>query len=264
MINVTEVDTDIETFESTERMEERVRTLLRQVENLRSHGEDHTADVALAKAELIMLKYNIDRAVVEATRSVDQRDPIDQWWVPFTGIYRAAVVPAMYRLVEAYSSTVRSFVSVSGNTHYLALVGRAGETTSLRMLIASLQLQASAGMNVWWRSARSSYEQLTSMERFKARRQFVASFIEGATERVRVARQVVTQRATDTTPGTALVLRDYRAEVDRYVAEHFRLHRSRSRLAAGEVGAARDGYRAGQRANTGDTPLTSERRRLTT
>lgn len=246
------------TTEDTESMEARAARLLKRAEDFRRHGEDGSADAALALAERIMLKYSLNAAIVAARTGDETRDVIVTEWVEFTGIYRAALVVRFAHFVTAYSDAIRCFVSRADNVHKLALIGRESDVQQLRTLIVSIQLQAIGKMNIWWQQLDAD-EKVGGMAGYKTRREFVGSFVAGAAERVRLARRQLTD---DAEAGTALVIREYGAAVDAYVAATYRLRNSTSRLKSGSARAHADGRAAGRLANTGDTPGTNRRLHL--
>jgi hypothetical protein len=241
-------------------MIDRYNTLIRQAEDFRRHGEDGSADAALALAVKIMMKHDIDAAVAAARARTDQREPIVIEWLPFEGIYRVVLATRFDMLVRAYTSTCRTFISIErqGKTHKLAVVGVKSEIERVQTLVTSLHLQTIGRLNLWWRSYPGRLD-LTPMQGYKARRQYAASFVDGAIERVTRARGSV---LSDAKPGTELVLRDRRADVDAYVDENFNLRPHRTRMDPGHVDAIHDGYRDGRQANTGETPVRTDRRTI--
>lgn len=244
-----------------ERMQRRVQTLLESAENFSRHGEDGSAQAALALAAEIMMKHSIDAAVIAARRAAGAPpdEKIVQKVVPFKGIYKTALVLQFHAFVAAYTNTVRTFTSKDDKVEHLHLVGYESEVRQLAMLITSVQLQAIASLNVWWKGD-LSHRQLTGMVGYKTRRQYVSSFVRGATDRVEVARRTALD---DSAPGTELVLRNRRTAVDEYVNATFKLFTRRSNLAPGSVDAETAGREAGRRANTGDTPVGNDRRQIT-
>jgi hypothetical protein len=63
----------------------KIAKLIEQAEEFRRHGEDGSADAALARADAMMVKYAIDRAVVESHKPRNQREmptSIDFTFVP--------------------------------------------------------------------------------------------------------------------------------------------------------------------------------------
>jgi hypothetical protein len=237
----------------------RVDELLRKAEDFRRHGEDGSADAALALAEKMMIKYSIDAAVLTARRT-DDRSPIEIVYVPFTGIYRAALAVRFDVLARTYMVSGRSFIMPDGKTHYVGLVGRRAALDQLKILITSIHLQAMGSLSRWW-TRLPKHHRSPGMEGYKARRQYVSSFVNGATSRIELSRRVAMD---DAEPGTALVLRTDQDEIDEYVTENLGLRPVKSQLLPGSADAARAGYTAGQQANTGDTPVATDRRRLTT
>jgi hypothetical protein len=246
--------------EAPERSIQRVDELLSKAQDFRRNGEDGSADAALALAEKIMLRYSIDETVLASRRTAAERAAIGVVYVPFTGIYRAALVTRFDVLAQLALVGGRSFIVREDKTSSLALVGRPDVVEPLRTLVVSLHLQVITSLNRWWKSLPSS-RRSSGMPGYKARRQYVASFINGATERIARSRQLAVDEGE---PGTALVLRSERDEVTAFLEANFKLSTTTSRLRPGTSDAARDGYAAGQLAQTGETPVDSNRRQLTT
>lgn len=244
--------------EATARMEQRVATIIKHAEDFRRHGEDGSADAALALAEKIMLKYSIDAAVLASRVAVDDREPIVTEWIAFTGIYRAALLIQFQGLVKAYGNIIQTFGSREGATYRLALIGTPHDVTQLKMLVTSIHLQALGKMNLWWGNL-PAREKHGGMLGFKTRREYVANFVIGAADRIRRAREIALR---DSPPGTALALRDRGDDVSAYVREHYRLRNDAVRIKPGTQRAAHDGYADGQLANTGDTPVSGGRSQL--
>lgn len=245
---------------SDERMQRRVRELLDRAEDFRRHGEDGSADAALSLAENIMIKYSIDAAVIAARQSSGAfTEVIETRTVEFAGIYRVALAVRFDQLVRAFTSGVRSFISKGERVDVLHLVGYESDVRQLQTLITSINLQAIASLNVWWRDY-PDRASLRGMIGYKTRRQYVSSFVNGASERIQLARKTA---LGESGPGTEVVLRDRRTAVDAHVAATYKLFDRRTRLDPGNQDAADAGRAAGRRANTGDTPVGTERRQIT-
>lgn len=245
----------------SDRMVQRVATLLRQAEDFRRHGEDGSADAALELAQRIMLKHDVDAAVAASRATVDDnRETIVTEFIPFEGIYRAVLATRFGMLIRAYATTSRTFISIvpPGKTHNLAVVGLKSEVERTRTLITSLHLQTLGRLNLWWRSYEGKIG-LSPMEGYKARRQYAASFIDGAIERVERARASV---LSDEEPGTALAIRDRRADVDAFVDANFDLRPHKTNLHPGHPDAVAAGLRDGRQANTGETSVQTNRRTI--
>jgi hypothetical protein len=239
-------------------MERRVQLLLDRAKDLRSRGEDGEADSTLANAERIILKYGIDAAKLAIKVSFAEREPIESEWVEFTGIYRVALAVRFNQLATVYHTSGRSFTVKDGTTEYVVLVGAKSEVRYLKMLIASLLMQAMTAMRDWWEDFEDR-PNLRGMAGYKARRQFLMNFVIGAQNRIEEARRV----ALGTDESTALALAHRRADVDAYLKENFNLRTVKSRLKPGVRSAAEAGYDAGRRANVGDTSIATERRQIT-
>lgn len=253
-------DDDEGVLDDEERMQRRAATLLARAEDFRRHGEDGSADAALALAEKIMLKYSIDVAVLAARRDASAvSESIVTQTVEFTGIYRVALAVQFDQLVRAFSATIRSFISKRERAEVLHLVGYESEVRNLRTLITSIQLQAVASLNRWWRTYEYR-DQLPGMVGYKTRRQYVSSFVRGATDRIELARQTALGSSE---PGTALVLRDRRSSVDAFVRANYNLVPRQTQLLPGSADAADAGRAAGRRANTGDPSVGNDRRQIT-
>lgn len=252
--------------EPTESMMQRVERCLRQAEDFRRHGEDGSADAAMALAEKIMLKHSIDQSVIAARLAAGQQpnnDEIVHETLDYTGIYRKALVVQFAALVKQYTSTIRPFIGKKGNTEQLHLVGYRTEVEQLKMLLVSLNLQVIASIAIWWRSS-PLRDQLVGMEAYKARRQFAYAWVNGATDRIARARRSAVQEAVDSDPGTALAIRTRESLVADWLNARFNLTTLQTSLSAGHPDAGKAGYRAGQQANTGERPINSDRRLLGT
>lgn len=241
--------------------ERRVAELLARAEDFRRHGEDGSADAALALAEKIMVKYALDAAAIAARGSSSDRptESIVTRTVDVTGIYRVAMAPQLSLLVRAASATIRSFTSHEKLVERVYLVGHESEVSGMLMLLTSIQLQAIAGLSHWW-TALPARDRPAGMPGYKTRRQFVSSFVEGARDRIELARiTALGQRE----PGTELVLATRQRLVDEYVDANFRLSSRRAGIQPGSREAADAGRAAGRRANTGDPSVGNVRRQIT-
>jgi hypothetical protein len=243
-----------------ESMERRAALLLSRAEDFRRHGDDGSADAALALAEKIMLKFNLDSLIIGNRAANDGQQPVEQpveSQVKLTGIYRRALIVKFDDLVQRTSFAIKSFIERGGSVDKLHLVGYEAEVRQFVTLITSLNLQAIGRMNLWWQDYPLRAE-LRGMAGYKERRSFVYNFIEGAIERIELARQTALRGSKS---GTALVVSDRMAAVHAFVAEHYDLKPDRQQLKTGTQRAINDGRMAGRHANTGD-PAVGNRRRI--
>lgn len=245
---------------TTDGMQRRAAELLARAEDFRRHGEDGSADAALALAEKIMIKYALDAALVSARLTSSDRpvEPIVFRTIEVGGIYRVVLAPQLSLLALATGAAVRAFTSRRDKITDVCLVGYESEVLQLVALLTSIQLQAIAGVSNWWRQL-PEYARSSGMVGYKDRRQFVRNFVEGARERVELARVTALGSAG---PGTELAVASRRRPVDEYVDERFTLSSGRSRVDPGSRSAADAGHAAGRRANTGDPAVGNVRRQL--
>lgn len=237
--------------------EEKIAALLKKAETT-TPGE---AELLTAKAEELMLKYGIDRALINA-RSTGKKERIETLRIPLRGIYAKAYMNMMYRITQAYGDgdIQAYFTQVKQSDIILTVVGFESDVAQLKVLLASLQLQVVVALNAWWKSNEFTS---TAMEKFKARRTFIQSFGEGAASRLRKARASAVKEAESTTPGTEIVLRDRALAVKEFMnANVGNLKSSKSREKSGGYGAFSAGYKAGQNANTGDRQVNAGRRAI--
>lgn len=240
------------TTEPSESMLDRAARLRDHVDELRAHGSVEEAETALTRLTELMLKHSIDMT------SLDGRDgsfasPIVAVELPFTGIYRIVLAPYLGWLAATYRVTGTAFIQRSGNVTVLTLVGLRADVEQLRDQLTWVADSARRGMNQWWADLRPD-QRSDGMAGYKARRQFIISFIKGIGSGVAERRDAAIEQRAD-----QLVVRSQQRRIDEFVAENYRLRSgARSRVKPGSAASARAGYAAGQRAgdeSTGSTAL---------
>lgn len=247
--------------------EEKIAALLKKAETT----TPAEAELLTAKAEELMLKYGIDRAMLNA-RTTGDKEWIEKLTIPLKGIYAKGYMDMMYSIALAYGNGIHvHYVQWRQSEVDLVITGFESDVAQLKVLLASLQLQAVVALDVWWRSPK--YDTATeminntldrmsakAMDKFKARRQFIKSFGKGAAARIRATRERTVQDAESATPGTALVLRDRALAVDEFVKQNVgKLKTAKSREKSGGYNASLAGYAAGKSANTGDKQVSNQR-----
>lgn len=243
---------------ASDSMVARVERLLEQAQQLRAHGEDDHADVALARAQDIMLKHSIDAATLAARRADGVRNELQVLSLPFDGIYRIALAPAFYDLVVAYGGAVRPILQRGKNVYAVNVVGPEDELQRVRTLATSIRLQAFGALEYWWTRYDGRFT-LSRMKGYKARRQFLRSFIDGVIQRLKRARRTALD---DAEPGTEIAVRDRCAVVDAFFDEHFNVRKIESRVDGGGVAAALAGLTAGSIASTDEPAVATDRLQL--
>lgn len=236
--------------------EERIAALLRKAETT----TPAEAEALTAKAEELMIKYGIDRALLNS-RSTGEKERIERLKIPLKGIYAKAYMDMMYSIAMAYGNVRAYYTQWKQSDITLTIIGFESDVAQLKVLLASLQLQGVVALDTWWKARDTAH--YTAMDKFKDRRTFIKSFGQGAASRIRKARTTAVQEAESTTPGTAIVLRDRATAVDEFMkANAPDLKSSKSREKSGGWGASSAGYQAGQNANTGDRQVGAGRRAI--
>src|SRR5690349_13726097 len=187
--------------------EEQIRKLLLKAQTT----TPEEAELLTAKAEQLMLKYGIDRALLNASSTGD-KERIQKLKIPLKGIYAMAYMDMMHSVAMAFGNVRAYYTQWKQSDVDYVIVGFESDVSQLHVLLASLQLQAVVALNAWTKTVdMSTY---TPMEKFKARRTFVKAFGNGAATRISKTRAGVVRDAESTTPGTALVLRDRMTAID--------------------------------------------------
>lgn len=246
--------------------EEKIEKLLKKAETT----TPEEAEALTQKAVELMQKYGVTQAMLNARRTGD-KERIEMLHIPLKGIYAMAYESMMDSIARAYGDVKTYYTQYKQSDVVLTITGFESDISQLKILLASLQLQAVVALDAWWKSPeyKTAGEMITRtldrmsatpMEKFKARRTFIKAFGNGAAERIRRARRHVVQEAEKTTPGTELVLRDRKKAVDDFVAAKVPdLKTVKSREKSGGFGASSAGYKAGQNANTGDKQVGNQR-----
>lgn len=243
-------------MEVTDKALDRIKKLLAKAEST----TPEEAEALTAQAERLLAKYQIDRALLNA-RSTTVKERIELVTIPLEGIYAKAYMNMMYSIVMAYGET-RAFYTQWGKSNVtLTIVGFESTVSQLKILLASLQLQAVVALGEWWKTVDAAG--YTAMDKFKARRTFIQSFGNGAATRIKKTRASAVKEAESSNPGAELVLVDRKTAVDNFMKEKFSdLKSSKSREKSGGYNASTAGYRAGQQANTGDKQVNVGQRAL--
>lgn len=218
------------------------------VQQLLAKAESTTPEEAEAlteAAERLMIKHGIDQAMIDARRaSQSEPEKVVKDQVTFTGVHRIGLLTMGHVVVSAFG-TMRTVRTRRGTTESLVIVGFESDVAQAKMLVESLHLQAFSAMSTWWRTFEEKVY-LTDQQKTMAKRQFLVSFGSGAASRI----QKATVEAVAETTGSALALRDRKAQVDEEIAEMYP-KMSKARAMRGSCYGRSEGYAAGRSANTG-------------
>lgn len=216
------------------------------------------AEALTEHAERLMVKYMIDQATIDARRAKkgEASEKIIEKRLDFTGAYRGEMVHLSSMVIHGLGSLrMMQYTGGTGRVFSAYIIGFESDVAQAEALILSLQIQATVAVRAWWKENKSIYSWQNSYEQEKARRSFVHGFGTGAGARIRDSRAKVVSEAST---GTDLVLVDRKAQVNAYM-DAIPTKRSRSRNATGSDGAAGQGYKAGQNANTGGKSVSQGR-----
>ena len=239
---------------SNDSLKDKIAALLAKAERT---DNEHERDAFNAKAEQLMLKYGIEQAELQAAGKVKPEDIIEIR-MEFGGSYGIIMPTFIHSVARALGNiNVLKSKSWDGKKYYVYVIGHKSDVEAAEMLINSLQLQAMTAMKRWWKS----YEYrpiLSGMEAYKARRQFIASFGQGAGDRIRSERKV---EEANVSAGTALVLVGKKEAVDKWMHEQHNVGKGRGG-AAGSHHGGQAGRAAGRQANVGTTGIGGGRHAL--
>jgi len=247
--------------EATERTRERLATLLQQAQDLRGRGNHHEADAALARAEAIMIKYALDESDALARDGVTStvREAVQKLVIPLTGIYRQAEATVLAQVAKAFG-TAEAIIATDWNGRgkdELWIVSHASELARLNVMLASIRMQLKIALDKFWNANKNIFDGRTSMEKFKARRQFMLSFGRGVAERIeRTRAEQVAEH-----PGVALMLEAHMTDIKDFL-DQFQTRMTKSRVSPGSYAAHQAGLAAGLATPTGETPVGSSARPL--
>lgn len=218
------------------------------------------AEILTAKAEELMLKYGINRALLNASSTGD-KERIQKLKIPLQGIYAKAYMDMMHSVALAFGNVRAFYTQWKQSDVDYTIVGFESDVSQLHVLLTSLQLQAVVALDTWAKSAdMSTY---TPMEKFKTRRTFIKAFGNGAATRIAKTRASAVKDAESTTPGAELVLRDRMLAIDDFMKSNVgKLRKSKSREKSGAWDASSAGYAAGKNANTGERQVNAGRRAI--
>lgn len=211
------------------------------------------AEALTEHAERLMLKYGIDRAIVNS-RTTGTKEQIERLHIPLRGIYAKAYMQMMSSIARAYGGdgNIETYYTQWKNNITLTIVGFETDVAQLKTLLASLQLQGVVALNAWIKGGGLEWAP-TAMEKFKARRTFIQSFGDGAASRLYKSRKSAVKESESTTPGTELVLLDRANAIKDFMEANVgKIKTVKSREKSGGYSASSAGFKAGRNANTGE------------
>lgn len=221
------------------------------------------AEAYSAKAERLMVKWNIDAAMVAEAAHGQQPKPEA---IVHKRIITGGVTYGMGYLMLGYHTvlgmgTMDAYRTRTGNKHVLVIVGYESDVDRANMLVTSLMLQAQTAQRAWWRTLEDK-QYLTKRESEREKREFLAAFGRAVKGRL-VETRMDEDAAQASTGGTELVVRSRRQRVEDYMAEEHPHMRKAQGPQAGSSVSRRAGRAAGEKANLGQTGISGGAKQVT-
>lgn len=235
-------------------------TVEQQVKHFLTLAEDRSAtqderDLAAKQAERLMVKHAIERAMVEGIDSSKPREQVVVESMFIGGTYAYEVMLGSTSVaralgLQAYFTDYRGWLRHGAEQRkgvLLSVVGFESDVRDALVLLRSIETQALVAGAQWIKQAQRPY--WSAADKYKARREFVEYFGDGAASRIREARQEESSSVT----GAELVLVDRAKQVrEHYETLGLRGRADRRSSAGTGIGA---GYAAGREANVGSKGL---------
>lgn len=239
----------------TEDRVEKIRKLLAMAERTENEAE---AAAFNEKATALMISWGIEEALVQA-EGKETKDEIIRVDLETSSplIYAQELVGLGCKVARTFGMRGFSGKRWDTNRHYLIVVGYSKDIERFTLLWTSLQHQALTGMHAWWKT----YMRLHHVPNDKkAKQSFIYGFAARVSARLQAARRDTVQEATQTNPGTDLVLVNREKLVDGWVLENMATKKARARTVYQAGVWAGDS--AGRRANLGQTGVGGGHRAL--
>lgn len=232
-----------------------IKALLAKAE---STTNAHEAEVFTAKAMDLMVKYGIERAMVDSRAAAGKKEEIVTVKFRIQDPYADVLIPAVYGFARKYNDAIDGYyIGRASNDRTMYFVGYTGDLELLTILLSSLLIQAKGGLESWITEQGLAYSLKGRQEKWHDRRSYLGYFFVGAGDKVRASRKTAEAAAE---PGTDIVLADRAANVKANMAER-NLSKSRGSRTYGSAGA-QAGRRDGQKADLGTGNLSGGRTSL--
>lgn len=239
---------------------EKIAKLLRQAEGAGTQAE---ADAFTEKAQQLLVTYAISEELLAQAQGLDVvQDTVVEETITYTGIYRQALFDIGRAIARANGCKV---LIINGNGFKpayvkLCVVGFSKDVGRVKLLDASIQLQAGIAQRRWWEEysfAKPSTDHLSGMAKFKMRREFLFGFARGLAVKLQAAAQAGVsegEKMAGARVGSGeLVLRDRAVRVQEWydVTYGKTTRKVRRSYSYGGSDARNAGHAAGRTANVG-------------
>lgn len=241
------------------------------------------AELLLAKAQELMTKYAIEQAMLDEVLGQND-DPIEQIELVYTGIMREALGAVGWAVIRAneckgvcreWGSHTDESGRVWKQCYFITVTGFRRDLDRVRMLDASLQLQAATSSTAWWKaSPLSASGRLSKLQTHRERRNFIRGFAHAVERRLTeaatraeaevVAEKVAAEESANeagVSESVALVLRNRRDRVQDWYDQHYgnTLRSSYKRGEQSSSSSVQAGREAGSRADIGQKGMSGRK-----
>jgi hypothetical protein len=255
---------------------DKIAKMLAQAESVAGTPE---ADAFIARATQLMMKYQIDEAMIAAARGLQSaKEEIIEVTVPFTGVLQKNTMNIAFAVIRA--NGLQGFYSTHAYSNPkrvdVHVIGYESDVRNAEMLITSLNIQCATALGKWWKSEGDASYGWNKGASFRAKREFVLAYASAVGHKMRAAVKdaekdaaVSYGRTNGTTEGVGsmsveLVLRDRRESVKDWFDSTYggSLKSTKSRIQRGGASAAVAGSTAGHAANIGGTAVGGSRKSI--
>lgn len=275
------------TEEQKETYAEKIAKLLRKAESTTSDAE---AEALVAKAQQLMIKWSIDQDMLDRANGKAKQEVVVEQNVTYTGIYHQALVQTGFaiarnmhcRVIQSKQRAQKAWTSFDGVEHprqkagtVMHVVGFESDVENVKMIDASVQIQCAQAQQRWWKN-NDRKEWMSSMESYKAKREFIFGFARGLSIQLAEAnRAAQAESAADeaarhgggeeavanANAGVALVVKTKKQQVDDWVDDQYgdSLRSVSHRYSHGGYDAGAAGQSAGKSANVGRSGIGSRK-----
>lgn len=226
-------------------IEDKIAKLLAKAEGTNHPAE---AETFMAKAEELMLKHGIERAMLESRSTKRQEIIVQKVKVKNGHGYAAAMVAIGHAVGPNFSVRTLQNILPDGS-RMLWLIGYKSDVENAEILFTSLSAQSRAQALHWWKTeGRSLHPVASNNDAYLIRREFIYAFASGVHKRLEETRSRLEDEGE---PGTALVLVERSVQVDTWIEKNMQVGKGRtSRRRSGGREARIAGERAGREAVT--------------
>lgn len=242
-------------------------TMIDKVMKLLAKAESTTpeeAEALVAKATELMVRHEIDQAMLATARGEKSTDVIIEKRITFKGTYAVGIRDLMFAIGRA-----NNFRLIQGKGYGIDLtgtwIGFSRDLANAEVLLTSLMIQQAREAG---RFMQTTSPLLGRSEKYQTKRSHMMGFADGVQTRMMASRRAAEDAAQkvhvaacpDSTTSVALVLKDKDEQVKDWFDERYgRLRAGRRRHLAGSWNARSAGHMAGQSADLGGTSIGNQK-----